>query len=357
MTRETILIVDDVPSARETLAALLRTEPYELVFATSGTEALQAVESRPDTILLDVMMPDMTGYELCQRLRDRPATRHTPILLISALDSKQHVAQGLEAGADDFLSKPVSGLELRARVRTMLRLNRQYDELKALLRTRDEVAAMIVHDMRSPLLGMMLHAEVLRRMPMPERAERSIDAIRTQADRLRRFVDDLLMVAKIEHEAFALKRVAVNPFELAQTVVESYRPVASTSGVEIGITTDGGAERILLDAALFERLVDNLISNAVKFSPAGSVVAVSVETLHRSEGRPQVILRVSDEGPGIAPADRERVLEKFVIGRRHPHTQQTGLGLAFCRAVVEAHGGTIAIGDAPAGGAMLTVTI
>ena len=358
MTTETILIVDDVPSARETLAALLRNEPYDLVFATCATEALHAVESaRPDTILLDVMMPDMTGYELCQHLRGQPTTRHTPILLISAMESKQHVARGLEAGADDFLSKPVNGLELRARVRTMLRLNRQYDELKALLRTRDEVAATLVHDMRSPLLGMMLHAEILRRLPLPEHGVRSVDAIHAEADRLRRFVDDLLMVAKIEHETFALQRVAVNPFELARSVVGSYRPVASAKGVEISIATAGDEERVALDAALFERLVDNLLSNAVKFSPSGSVVTVSVETFRDGEGAPRLTLRVGDAGPGIAPADRERVFEKFAIGRRHAHAQQTGLGLAFCRAVVEAHGGTIEIGDSPAGGAMLTATI
>lgn len=358
MSPPTLLIVDDLPSARETVAALLRAEPYQLLFAASGTEALQSVETRrPDTILLDVMMPDMNGYELCQRLRSRPATRHTPILLITALDSKQHVAQGLEAGADDFLSKPVNGLELRARVRTMLRLNRQYEELKALLRTRDEVAAMLVHDMRSPLLGMMMHAEVLRRRPLDDQGARSIAAIRDHVNRLRRFVDDLLLVAKIEHEAFALTRVAVEPFDLVRRVVESYRHVASASGVEIALDGPEDAEPILLDPALFERLIDNLLSNAVKFSPAGSVVSVSLEITDADGAARRLTVRVRDQGPGVPPADRERVFEKFSIGRRHEHAQQTGLGLAFCRAVAEAHGGTIAIEDAPGGGAMLVATL
>jgi signal transduction histidine kinase len=358
MTTHTLLVVDDLPSARETVAALLRSEPYELLFAASGAEALQVVENRrPDTILLDVMMPDMSGYELCERLRTRAETRHTPILLITALDSKAHVAQGLEAGADDFLSKPVNGLELRARVRTMLRLNRQYEELKTLLRTRDEVAAMLVHDMRSPLLGMMLHAEVLRRLPLTEQGARSIEAIREQTNRLRRFVDDLLLVAKIEHEAFALSRVAVEPFALVRGVVESYRHVAAVRGIGITLAGASDAEPVPLDPALFERVVDNLMSNAVKFSPAESSITVAVEVTRGDREVPRLTLRVSDQGPGIAPADRARLFEKFAIGRRHADAQQTGLGLAFCRAVVEAHGGSIAIDEAPGAGAMVVVTI
>jgi two-component system, sensor histidine kinase and response regulator len=358
MTTATILVVDDLQSARETVAALLRSEPYELLFAASGAEALEAVQNRtPDTILLDVMMPDMSGYELCQRLRARAETRHTPILLITALDSKAHVAQGLDAGADDFLSKPVNGLELRARVRTMLRLNRQYGELKALLRTRDEVAAMLVHDMRSPLLGMLMHAEVLRRLPLAEQGARSIEAIREQANRLRRFVDDLLLVAKIEHEAFALTRVSVEPFALVQNVVESYRHVASARGIAIAIEEAAGSTPMPLDAALFERVVDNLLSNAVKFSPADSTITVAVEVTGGESGAPRLTLRISDQGPGVSPAERAHIFEKFAIGRRHAGAQQTGLGLAFCRAVVEAHGGSIAIDDGPGGGAMLVVTI
>jgi len=242
-------------------------------------------------------------------------------------------------------------------VRTMLRLNRQYEELKALLRTRDEVAAMLVHDMRSPLLGMMLHADVLRRLPLTEQGARSIEAIRELTDRLRRFIDNLLLVAKIEHEAFALSRVAVEPFALVQGVVDSYRQVAAARGIEIALDGASDGESVPLDPALFERVVDNLLSNAVKFSPRGSAVTVSVNVTPADGGVPRLTLRVGDEGSGIEAVDRARLFEKFVVGRRHADAQQTGLGLAFCRAVVEAHGGSIAIDDAPGGGAMLVVTI
>ncbi|MBI1876792.1 MAG: response regulator [Chloroflexi bacterium] len=126
-----ILIVDDNPAARETLQELLILSDYQLAFASNGFEALVKVEElAPDLILLDVMMPDMDGFEVCRRLKTEQRWRHIPIILVTALDSKEDLAQGLDAGADDFLSKPVNKLELRARVRSMLRLKSQYDVLE-----------------------------------------------------------------------------------------------------------------------------------------------------------------------------------------------------------------------------------
>ncbi len=137
--KPTILIVDDEQFGRETLEDLLLSQPYHLAFAGNGAEALEKVtELKPSLILLDVMMPDMDGFEVCHRLKAEEQSRHIPIILVTALESKQDLAQGLEAGADDFLSKPVNGIELRARVRSMLRIKSQYD---ALTRQQQELEA------------------------------------------------------------------------------------------------------------------------------------------------------------------------------------------------------------------------
>ena len=118
-----ILVVDDESSARNTLEAFLFGEGYDLAFAASGPEALARLDELvPDLILLDVMMPGMDGFKVCQRLKTDKRWRHIPIILVTVLDSKEDLARGLDAGADDFLSKPVNGLELRARVRSMLRI-------------------------------------------------------------------------------------------------------------------------------------------------------------------------------------------------------------------------------------------
>ncbi|MCA9965648.1 MAG: response regulator, partial [Anaerolineales bacterium] len=125
-----VCIVDDNVIARETLADLLYPENYELLLIESGLNLLAQIDSlNPDVILLDVMMPELNGFDVCQRLKTHPKWQHVPIILVTALDSKDSLVRGLDAGADEFVSKPVNGSELRARVRSMLRVKQQYDAL------------------------------------------------------------------------------------------------------------------------------------------------------------------------------------------------------------------------------------
>jgi len=145
--RSQILIVDDDPNARDTLEALLIQEGHDLVTASNGQQALDVLNDlAPDAILLDVMMPGMDGFEVCQRIKADERWRHIPVILVTALDSKEDLVRGLDAGADDFVSKPVNGTELRARVRSMLRIKGQYDllekqrqELEATLHLKEEL--------------------------------------------------------------------------------------------------------------------------------------------------------------------------------------------------------------------------
>src|SRR5262249_29049268 len=142
-----VLIVDDDPLARDTLEAQLYLEGYELLFATNGIDALQRMkELTPDVILLDVMMPQMSGFEVCQYLKQRSEFRHIPIILVTALDGPDELVRGLGAGADEFITKPVNSQELRARVRSMLRIKAQYDDLERTLQLRELLSNMIVHD-------------------------------------------------------------------------------------------------------------------------------------------------------------------------------------------------------------------
>ncbi|MGB8981236.1 MAG: response regulator, partial [Anaerolineales bacterium] len=135
----TVLIVDDEPSARETLVAMLEGEHYDLELAKDGWQALQILDLlRPDLILLDVMMPGMDGFEVCRRIRAAPPLAEVPIIILTALDSRDALLKGIESGADDFLSKPVDRRELIARVRTITRLNRY----RTLLEQRDNIRHM-----------------------------------------------------------------------------------------------------------------------------------------------------------------------------------------------------------------------
>lgn len=346
-----ILIVDDEPSARATLEALLYPEGYNLAFAVDGQTALNLVAKlEPDVILLDVMMPDSDGFTICQHFKADKRWRHIPVIIVTALDSKEDLARGLEAGADEFLSKPVNGLELRARVRSMLRIKRQYDSLQATIRLREDLASMIAHDMRnllSPIIGFSQILAIMSDLTEAEIAEFA-ETIYSQANRLSSFIDDMLLLAKMEETRLILNRTPVDMNSLISAVENTHQIVAQSKGINLVIDIPAETQIIAIDKNLFQRLLDNLISNALKFSPSGSTVTLKLEytsapqASQAVEKTTLVRVKVIDEGPGVATENRERIFDKFeTVALKKRGVPQVGLGLAFCKMVAEAHGGHI----------------
>jgi two-component system sensor histidine kinase/response regulator len=355
-----ILVVDDEPSAQATIEALLFREEYDLIFLASGQEALARMgEVNPDVVLLDVMMPGMDGLEVCRRLKADERWRHVPVIMVTALDSKQDLARGLGAGADDFLHKPVNGIELRARVRSMLRIKTQFDELQATLRLREDLADMIVHDLRNPLTVISLRSSLLRKKLDDPNDLKSVDDIRAQARRLDTLLNDLLAQAKMREGKLLLSRSAVDVNQLVRETAEAQGAVARSGRIEL--TTDLPSETrfVSLDANLFRRVLDNLLSNALKFSPPGSAVALRVDyPPGGAAAQPFVRIQVLDEGPGIPEEHRQRIFERYEIVRlKRKNVPQVGLGLAFCKMAVEAHGGQISVTDNEPKGSIFTVLL
>jgi two-component system sensor histidine kinase/response regulator len=350
-----ILIVDDEPGARKTLQGLLLREGYELTFAASGPEALARLEGlEPGVILLDVMMPGMDGFEVCQRLKTDERWRHIPVILVTALDSKEDLVRGLDAGADDFLSKPVNGLELRARVRSMLRIRKQYDELEATLRLREDMANMIVHDMRNYLMPILGFSQLLKRKITAPDVLKDVEVIWDHARRLQSFLNDMLVLAKVEAGKPVLNRSLVDVNRLVLEVEKSYSVVARARGINLVVELPGESRQTSLDSNLFQRVLDNLVSNALKFSPAESTVTLRAEYPGAGTG---LRIQVLDEGPGIPEEHRERIFDKFEIVALSRDVSQVGLGLAFCKMAVEAHGGRIFVDANEPRGAVFTVEI
>jgi len=359
-----ILIVDDEKSGRDTLGALLYTQNYNLVFACDGSEALSKVaEIEPQVILLDVMMPSLDGFEVCRRLKADPQWRYIPIILVTALDSQEDLLLGFEAGADDFLSKPVNGVELRARVRSMLRLKQQFNELKATLLLREDLTNMIVHDMRTPLVTILGYSELLlRRNLIMAEGILDMQRIQAQARRLHSFTNDILMLAKLKQRQLILNPSLVDVTWLILQAQESHAILAESKNVQVVTHLPDETRQLLLDVNLFQRVLDNLISNALKFSPAAGIVTIQLEYSDEQPETEQVSpsfwVKVIDEGPGIPQALRKRVFDKFETGTMDESDMaQVGLGLSFCKMVVEAHGGTISVGDNEPHGTVLTVEI
>lgn len=352
-----ICIVDDNDMAREVIADLLSIEGYTVSLASSGPEILERIDAiQPDVILMDVMMPGMSGYDVCRILKQENEWKHIPIILVTALNSREDMLQGLRAGADEFLSKPVNGSELRARVRTMLHIKNQYDSLQSLLQLREDLSHMLIHDMRTPLTVAMLYNDfVLRRVPDGTKNKEYATIVRNSLRALDGFMDEVLTVAKMEHGALKLELAEVDINALVTQVIEENHEAAHLRHITLLPEKPEGELKVCLDVSLFKRVIENLLSNAFKFAPDNSAVTIRLEN-HGTH--PGFRLQMLDEGPGIPTEDRERIFNKYeIVTIRKKNGRQTGLGLAFCKMVVEAHGGRIFASANTPQGAILTVEL
>jgi len=356
----TILIVDDEPTARDTLEALLYPAGYKLALADSGQKALELLPKvDPDVILLDVMMPGMNGFEVCRFLKTSKRWRHVPVLLITALDTTEDLVRGFKAGANDFLHKPVNGLELQARVQSMLHIKKQHDVLQSNLRLREDLSNMIVHDMKTPLSVIILYGNMLRDSLSEERELTRMDKLIAAARRLDSFANDLLVVAKTQANKLVLNRTPVDINTLAQKVEQSHRGVAESREIRLELIIPAESRQLSVDENLFQRVLDNLLGNAIKFAPKKSKVALQVEYLNSSSTEePGTHISVIDQGPGIPEKAKERIFEAYaIIKMKERGMRQVGLGLAFCKMVLDAHGGRIYVEANEPQGSIFTVEI
>lgn len=342
-----VLIIDDEPMARDIIEGFLYQEGYDMVFASNGVEALHMLdEVQPDIILLDVMMPELDGFEVCRRLKSEEKWRHVPVILITALGEKTDLARGFEAGADDFLHKPVNDIELRSRVRAMLRIKRQYDELVDTMRLREDLSHMIVHDMKSPISAIIGFSELLLMRGAPPEILPDVERIHEQALSLNAFLNDMLIMAKMESGRLILHRSAVDLNELIEHAEQSHLALAELKRVGLETIVPHTHRTVELDQNLFQRVLDNLISNAVKFSPPEAIVTLRLDYPNgkiETGAGPTARISVLDEGPGIPEQYWDRIFDKFEVVEliHQAEVDQIGIGLAFCRLVTEAHGGRI----------------
>jgi signal transduction histidine kinase len=336
-----ILIVDDDPGSRLVTETILSAEPYSLELVADGQSALDCIKSLPpDVVVLDIMMPGMDGYEVTRQIKLNPSTRHIPVILLSALGCKEDIIQGLDSGADEFISKPVHGMELRARVRSMLRIKKQHDSLQGVLKLRDEMAHTIAHDLRNPLSVILGYAELAK--GKSERADFVGNALKVICDQSRKLdgmITEILMTTKIEHDRLVLQRRMKPIIALLRESVDQFELEARACNQTIQVSVGPGVpEMFSIDPNLIRRVFDNLLSNALKYGPSGSTVRVDVSATLEA-----LTLSVSDNGPGIAEHNQPSLFKKFATfsDSNLQNRKQVGLGLYFCKLVIDAHGGTI----------------
>jgi len=342
-----ILVVDDEPKNRELIRDTLEVRGYAIEEADSGTEALVCIAAAPpDVVLLDVSMPGMDGLEVCRQLKGDPVTASLPVIMVTAHADRRDRLAGIEAGADDYLTKPVDLQDLLLRVRNVVRGKRLADEVKENLRRlrelehlRDSLTHMIIHDLRSPLTTITMGLDMIRMSAADsdrKSEEKIAEASCASAEQMSEMLISLLDVSRFEAGEMPLQKTATNLAPILRAAMESIRDLVATQRIALEEST--GEATACCDGSVVRRILMNLIGNAVKFTPSGGKIQVSMAT----DGT-FVRVGVTDTGAGIAPEFHGRIFEKFGQVKDSRARLGTGLGLTFCKLAVEAHGGDIGV--------------
>ena len=347
-TPANVLVVDDTVENLRLIASMLGQQGYEVRPVTNGRQALLAVErDPPDLILLDINMPDMNGYEVCARLKQQDALRDVPVIFLTALSDVADKIRAFEAGGVDYITKPFRMEEVHARVRTHLalrqstrELERSYARLRDLERLRDDLVHMIVHDMRSPLMVLKGHLELLRQGGVGKfsaEADSDIASALSAADHLKDMANELLDMSRLEEGKLP---IMAEPHDLVALALEVTAEIGVLDRERALSVTGVKAVSVTCDGRLIRRVLQNLVSNAIKHTPAGGAIDIEVSVTGGSAR-----VAISDQGPGIPAEARARIFEKFgaVTSMRAGKYHSAGIGLAFCKLAVEAHGGAIEV--------------
>ncbi len=343
MSGALVLVVDDNENNRDILSRRLKRQKYSVAVAENGLEALEIVERQKfDLIILDIMMPGISGLEVLRRLRKTYSVADLPIIIATARDQSEDIVTALELGANDYITKPLDFPVALARIQTQL-------EVKQLSELKDEFIRMASHDLKNPLaivLGLVRIIE--KRVPpgqvMTSDAHELLSKITKRALEMQGIIEDFLDFHALQDGRLSLVKVRTNLNEIAQEVVESNRDYANAKGIHLSLNMDAELPHANADADRVMQVVRNLISNALKFSPHGSAATVTT----RSEDS-HVVLEVSDTGPGLTTEDLDKVFTKYARLSNKPTggEKSSGLGLAICKQMIDLHGGEIGVRNNP----------
>ncbi len=357
-----ILIADDDEISRKLVKRYLEDVGYTVDETSTGREALDYIKTKfPDAILLDILMPEINGIEVCRFVKRERETMHVPIIILTAIAEEKYQLEGIKAGANDFLVKPIKREDLLLRVKNAVTLKKMYDsvenayrQLQNLESMRDNLFHMIIHDLKQPISSISGFIQLLkineRSMEDPFVKE-CVGNIKDQIGVIVDIISSVIDINRMESDKMPVELKRHDITEVVGKVVEGFE--VNAGNVRFNVKSDHNRVYAIFDTGLIYRVLLNLISNAIKWSPPDS----NVDILIREEGQ-WVRVMVEDRGPGIPVEHKEKVFDKFwLANRKREYPSSSGLGLAFCKLAIEANGGSIGVDDRKGGGSVFWFTL
>lgn len=363
MKSDLILVVDDLPQNLQILNATLSEAGYRVAAAKSGAQALKALETtRPDLILLDIMMPEMDGLEVCRRLKANPDWADLPVIFLSARTESEAILAGFAAGGVDYVAKPFQNEELLARVKTHLELKHSRDlileysqqlvehnqQLEALNQEKNHFLGIATHDLKNPLSNILTLTQLfkLKNATTLENIADYLPIIERSAHKMLNIIEQLLDVNRIESGGIEVNLRKIDLIPHLLHVAENFKQAALTKSIQIESLWPAGPAWVNTDPQLLMQILDNLVSNAIKYSPAERSVK-----LRLAETPETYQFSICDQGPGFTEADRLQLFHKFARLSAQPTGNElsTGLGLSIVKLLADLVDAQIDLETSPAG--------
>lgn len=358
-----ILIVDDVSKNIQLLGKILDNKGYKIVAVTSGDQVMKAAKKySPSLILLDIMMPGKTGYEVCEELKNDPEVSSIPVIFLTARTEEEDIVKGLKLGGADYVTKPFNSGELLARIDTHLSLKKardliieQQEDLHQLSQTKDKLYSIIAHDLKGALFGITGLAELLQDELNHKNADtdikESVDLIFKSAHSANQILENLLIWTRLQTNLLELNATQFSLSECIEKCIQLYQTQANNKNVHIKFTPQNTT--VYADKQMISTVFRNLISNAIKFSSSGDSIFIEIE--HTKQAYK---VSVRDEGVGMPKEVKDDIFNPQERPQRDGTSSEkgTGLGLLLCKEFVEMHEGKIMVESEPGTGTEFSVT-
>lgn len=356
--KEIILHIDDNSSNRYTIKRMLEKAGYQVISAENGQTGLNLASSvNPDLIILDIELPDISGLKVCKQLKENAETNSFPILQTSAtFVSNKNIVAGLDSGADGYLAQPVEAIVLIATVKSLLRTRRAEIKAHQATQAREEMMAIVSHDLRNPLTHIILQTSVLKhhindQKIDPERFTEKLNKINESCNRMNHLIKDLMDINQMDGGKFSIIAETLDTRDLINDIHKAFDEQASAYKVQLVLNSPITNIHFEADRARLLQVLGNLIANSLKFTSAGGKITLNFEQIET-----ELHMTLEDTGQGIAAKDLHNIFDRYWQGRTE-RKHGIGLGLSIVKGIVDAHHGSIKLSSEPGVGTRFEISL